>query len=34
MSYYDRIGVSEKINVEKTSESKNCKTCHYWYLLD
>ena len=34
MLYYDRIDVSEGININKTSESKECNTCHYWYFLD
>ena len=32
--YYDRIDVSERIDVNKTSESKECDTCHYWYFLN
>ena len=32
--YYDRIDVSEGINVNTTSESKECGICHYWYFLD
>ena len=31
MLYYDRINVSEGIDVNKTSESKKCDICHYWY---
>ena len=34
MLYYDRINVSEGIDVKKTSESKECDICHYWYFLD
>ena len=34
MLYYDRIGVSESIDVNKTSESKECDICHHWYFLD
>ena len=34
MLHYDRIDVSERIDVNKTSESKECDTCHYWYILD
>ena len=33
MLYYDRIDVSEGINVNKTSEWKKCDICHYWYFL-
>ena len=32
MIYYDRIGPSEEIDVNKTSESKECDICHYWYF--
>ena len=31
---YDRIDVSEGINVNKTSASKVIIICHYWYILD
>ena len=34
MLYYDRIEVSEGINVNKISESKECDICHYWYFLN
>ena len=34
MKYYDRIDVSEGIDVHKTSESKECDICHYWYFVD
>ena len=34
MLYYDRIDVSEGIDVNKTSASKECIICHYWYFLD
>ena len=34
MSYYNRIDVSEETDVDSTSESKECDTCHYWYFLD
>ena len=33
MLYYDRIDVSEGIDVNKTSASKKCDICHYWYFL-
>ena len=29
---FDRINVSEEIDVNKTSASKECDICHYWYL--
>ena len=34
MIYYDRIDVSEGIDVNKTSASKECDICHYWYFLN
>ena len=34
MLYYDRVDVSEGIDVNKTSASKECDTCHYWYFLN
>ena len=34
MLYYDRIDVSEGIHVIKTSASKDCDICHYWYFLN
>ena len=30
---YDRIDVSEGINVNKTTKSKKCNVCHYWYFF-
>ena len=34
MLYFGRIDVSEGIDVNKTSASKECDICHYWYFLD
>ena len=34
MIYYDRIDVSEGIGVNKTSASKECDVCRYWYFLN
>ena len=34
MLYYYRIEVSEGIDVNKTSESKECDVCHNWYFLN
>ena len=34
MLYYDRIDVSEGIDVNKTSASKECDICHYWYFIN
>ena len=30
MLYFNRTGASEGIDVNKTSTSKKCDTCHYW----
>ena len=32
--YCDRIDVSAGIDVKKTSESRECNICHYWYFLN
>ena len=34
MLYYDKIDVSKGIDVNKTSASKQCDICHYWYFLN
>ena len=34
MLEYDRIGISEGIDIKKTNASKECKICHYWYFKD
>ena len=41
MLYFDRIDVSEGIDINKTSaycvkstSAKECDICHYWYLLN
>ena len=34
MLEYDRIDISEGIDVNKTISSKECDICHYWYFLD
>ena len=31
---YDRIDISEGIDVDKTNKSKECMPCHYWYFFD
>ena len=33
MIEYERINISEKIDVDKTNKSKECILCHYWYIL-
>ena len=30
----DRIDISEGIDLNKTSASKKCDICHYWYFKD
>ena len=32
MLYFDRIDVSERTEVNKASESKECDICHYCYF--
>ena len=34
MLEYDRIDISEGIDVDATNKSKECMLCHYWYFLD
>ena len=34
MLEYDRIDISEGIDVNKTNASKECDICHYWYFLN
>ena len=34
MLYFDRVDVSEGTDVNKTSASKDCVICHYWYFLN
>ena len=34
MLYFDKIDVSEGIDVNKTRASRECDICHYWYLLN
>ena len=31
---YNKIDVSEGIDVNKTSASKECELCHYWFFKD
>ena len=32
MLEWDRINISEGIDVDKTDESKECDICHYWHF--
>ena len=34
ISYYNRIDVSEGIDINKASSSKECDICHYCYFVD
>ena len=34
MLEYDRIDISEGIDINKTNASKECYICHYWYFKD
>ena len=34
MLEYDRVDISEGIDVNKTNLSKECDICHYWYFKD
>ena len=34
MLEYERIDISEGIDVNKTTLSKECDICHYWYFKD
>ena len=34
MIFYHRIDASEKIDVNNTSESKECDIYHYWHYLN
>ena len=27
---YDKIDISEEIDIDKTNASKECDVCHYW----
>ena len=34
MLEYDKIDISEGIDINKTNKLKECMFCHYWYFLD
>ena len=34
MVQYEKIDASEGIDVIKTSASKECELCHYWFFKD
>ena len=34
MLRYEKIDVSEEIDANQTSASKECELCHYWFFKD
>ena len=34
MSQYIKINISDGVDLNKTSASKECKVCHYWFFKD
>ena len=34
MLIYEKIDISDGIDVDKSDKSKECMLCHYWYFLD
>ena len=34
MLQYEKIDVSERIGINKTSAPKECMFCHHWYFKD
>ena len=34
MLKYDKIDITEGIDVDKTNKSRECMFCHYWYCLN
>ena len=34
MLQYEKIDISEGININKTSALKECELCHYWFFKD
>ena len=34
MLEYEKIDISDGIDVNKSDKSKECMLCHYWYFLD
>ena len=34
MLQYEKIILSEGIDINKTNASKECMLCHYWYFKD
>ena len=34
MLYRNRIDISEDVDINRISASKECIICHYWYFID
>ena len=34
MLWYQKIDVSEGLDINKTNASKECELCHYWFFKD
>ena len=34
MLRYQKIDISERIDINKTNASKECEVCHYWFFND
>ena len=34
MLYYNKINISEGIDINKSNKSKECMICHHWYISD
>ena len=34
MLVYEKIDISDGIDVDMSDKSKECMLCHYWYFLD
>ena len=34
MLQYEKISVSEEIDINRSNASKGCMLCHYWYFKD
>ena len=34
MLKYDKIDITEGIDVDKTNKSRECMFCHYWYYVN
>ena len=34
MLKYDKVDITEGIDLKKTNDSKECISCHFWYYLN